>query len=125
MHPDLCSLKTKLMETQSNTIEMLVESVEQYGKTNIELYRLKAISKSADILSSLAVRITVIVFFALFFFILNIGIALWIGDLLNKYYYGFFIVASFYALAGFVFYAFRDKWIKTPLKNSIIIQALN
>jgi hypothetical protein len=113
------------MENHAHSIESLVERVEEYGKTNIELYKLKTIDKSADIISSLAAKLTVIVFFTLIFLILNIGIALWIGDLLGKTYYGFFTVAAFYTLVGVLLYAFRDQWIKTPVKNSIIINALN
>lgn len=113
------------METPSHSIEALVDRAEQYGKTSIELYRLKAIDKAADVVSTMAAKLAVIIFFTLFFLILNIGIALWLGDLLGKTYYGFFIVAGFYAVVGFVFYAFRDKWIKEPLRDSIITQTLN
>ena len=113
------------METQSTTIISLVERAEQYGKANVELYRLKMIDKSAEVVSTMATKLAVIIFFTLFFLILNVGIALWIGDLLGKSYLGFFSVAAFYAIAGILLYAFRDKWIKTPIRNSIILQALN
>jgi len=113
------------MENHPGSMEALAECAEQYGKTSIELYRLKAIDKSADVVSSLAAKLAVIVFFTLFFLILNIGIALWIGDLLGKTYFGFFIVAGFYAFVGVILYGFRNKWIKTPVRNSIITQALN
>lgn len=113
------------METPTRSIEALVERVEQYSKSSIELYRLKAINTSADVISTLAAKLAVITFFTLFFLILNIGLVLWIGDLLGKSYYGFFIIAGFYAIVGTVLYAYRDKWIKVPVKNSIIIQALN
>lgn len=113
------------METPTRSIETLVERVEQYGKSSIELYRLKAINSSAEVISSLSEKLAIITFFTLFFLILNIGLALWIGDLLGKSYFGFFIVAGFYAIVGTVLYAYRDKWIKIPVKNSIIIQALN
>lgn len=117
--------KTKQMETPTRSLESLVERVEQYGKSSIELYRLKAIHTSAEVVSTLAAKLAIITFFTLFFLILNIGVALWIGDLLGKSYYGFFIIAGFYAIVGSVFYAFRNRWVKVPVKNSIIIQALN
>jgi|ERR1035437_3901765 phosphoglycerol transferase MdoB-like AlkP superfamily enzyme len=113
------------MENPLSLIETLFEKTEHYAKTSAELIKLKAIDKSADVISTLTARLTVVVFIALFFLVLNIGIALWIGEMLGKSYYGFFIVAGFYALVGIVLYAFRDKWIKAPLKNSIITQALN
>ena len=112
------------MENQSLLIETLFEKATHYTKTSVELYKLKAIGKSADIISDLASRTIVIAFAVICFFILNTGIALWIGEMLGKTYYGFFIVAGFYAFAGMLFYVFRNRWVKTPLRNSIITQAL-
>ncbi|HLG03447.1 MAG TPA: hypothetical protein VI731_07610 [Bacteroidia bacterium] len=112
------------METQRTLIEELFEKTTQYTKTSAEVYKLKAIGKSADVLSTLTARLVVFVFAALFFLILNIGVALWLGGILGRSYYGFFIVSGFYAIAGLALYIFRNRWIKTPLRNSIIIQAL-
>jgi len=112
------------MEPQPNPIETLVERVGDYGKTTVELYRLKAIDKSSVIVSSMATTFVLFIFFILLFMMLNIGLALWIGGLLGKYYFGFFIVAAFYILVGIILYAFRDQWIKTPLRNSILTQTL-
>ena len=56
----------------------------------------------------------------IFIVLLNIGIALLLGDLLGKAYYGFFIVAAFYAIIGIILYSSRDKWIKTPIINGLV-----
>ncbi len=113
------------MENKVTLIETLFEKTVSYTKNGAELYKLKAIDKSADVISTLISRLAVMILIMLFFLILNIGVALWISEILGKIYYGFFSVAGFYALAGIVLYAFRNKWIKTPLRNSIITQALN
>ena len=113
------------METNSHMIEALFEKTEKYTRTTAELYKLKAIEKSADVISTLSVRLVVFVFISLFFLIMNIGVALWIGELLGKAYFGFFIVAGFYALIGLVLFLIGNRWIKEPLRNSIILQALN
>lgn len=113
------------MEQQENLIESLIEKGEQYGKTTLELIKLKALDKSADVTSTLASWIIVIVLIVLFFFILNIGIALWIGELLGKEYLGFFVVAGFYGLLALVFGIFREKLVKKPVNNSIISQVLD
>lgn len=113
------------MEQQENLIESLIEKGEQYGKTTLELIKLKALDKSADVTSTLASWIIVIVLIVLFFFILNIGIALWIGEMLGKEYLGFFVVAGFYGLLALVFGLFREKLIKKPVNNSIISQVLD
>lgn len=113
------------MEEQASHIEALFEKTERYTRVSIDLYKLKAIDKSADVLSTLVARLAVAVFIVLFFLILNIGIALWLGELFGRSCYGFFTVAGFYALAGIAIYAFRRRWIQTPLRNAIITQAIS
>src|SRR5665647_2098927 len=100
------------MEDQESLIESLIEKGEQYGKTTIELLKLKTLDKSADVASTLISWAIVIVFAVLFFLILNIGVALWIGELLGKSYYGFFVVAGFYALLAIIFGIFREQIVK-------------
>lgn len=112
------------MEYQENLIESLIEKGEQYGKTTLELIKLKTVDKSADVASTLISWLLVIVFTVLFFLILNIGIALWLGELLGKSYYGFFVVAGFYALLALIFGIFREQFIKKPVNNSIVSQVL-
>lgn len=112
------------MEDQASLIESLIEKGEQYGKTTIELLKLKTVDKSADVASTLISWAIVIVFTVLFFLIFNIGVALWIGELLGKSYYGFFAVAGFYALLAITFGIFREQLVKGPVNNSIITQVL-
>lgn len=112
------------MKNYETAIEMLFEKAEDYGKTTIELMKLKAINSSADIISSFAVKITLITIIALFVFIVNIGVALWIGDLLGKSYYGFFVVAAFYALMAILLRSYLYQWVKVPINNFIIAQML-
>ena len=112
------------MDEQSGLIESLIEKGEQYGKTTLELLKLKTIDKSADVASNLVSWLIVIIFAVLFFLILNIGVALWLGEILGKSYYGFFVVSGFYALLALIFGIFRKQLIKEPLSNSIIEQVL-
>ncbi len=112
------------MDEQSGLIESLIEKGEQYGKTTLELLKLKTLDKSADVASNLVSWLIVIIFVVLFFLILNIGVALWLGELLGKSYYGFFIVSGFYALLALIFGIFRKQIVKNPVNNSIITQVL-
>jgi phosphoglycerol transferase MdoB-like AlkP superfamily enzyme len=112
------------MDDRAGLIESLIEKGEQYGKTTLELFKLKTLDKSADVASNLVSWLIVVIFAVLFFLILNIGIALWIGELLGKSYYGFFVVAGFYAVLALVFGIFRKQLIKKPMNNSIITQVL-
>jgi hypothetical protein len=112
------------MDEREGLIESLIEKGEQYGKTTLELLKLKTLDKSADVASDLVSWLIIVIFATLFFLILNVGIALWIGDLLGKSYYGFFVIAGFYAILTLIFSIFRKQLIKRPLNNSIITQVL-
>jgi len=113
------------MEEQSGLIETLIEKGSQYGKTTLELLKLKTLDKSADVVSNLVSWLVVAIFAVFFFLILNIGVALWLGELLGKSYYGFFALAGFYAFLALVFLIFRKQLIKKPVNNSIINQVLD
>lgn len=112
------------METPENSIETLFERAEAYGKTTYELSKLKILDLSTQLATTLVSRLAVIKFISLFAFVLSIGIALLLGEVLGRAYYGFFIVAVFYLVAGVVFYFFLGKWIKKPLSEFIIKQSL-
>ena len=112
------------MDEESGLIESLIAKGEQYGKTTLELLKLKTLDKSADVVSNLISWLIVVIFAVLFFLILNIGIALWIGELLGKSFYGFFVVSGFYAFLALVFAIFRKQLIKNPVNESIINQVL-
>ena len=51
------------METPPNVMESLVEKIQQYSRTSIELYRLKAINKSADMIATLVSKTCFCAFF--------------------------------------------------------------
>jgi hypothetical protein len=112
------------MEDEDSPLKTFFERAEEYGKIKVELYKLKAIKKTAEVTSSAASGLVISVLIALFFLIVNIGIALWLGEVFGKSYYGFFIVSGFYAILGVLVYIFRDQWIKTPISNSIAEHAL-
>jgi len=112
------------METPASLIESLYERAEEYVKTTFELSKLKALETTTSIATSLIAKLTVILMIALFALVMNMGIALWLGEMLGKSYYGFFIVAVFYLIAGILLHFFLHKWIKKPLSDLIINQAL-
>jgi hypothetical protein len=113
------------MEEKYKMLEELLASAETYGKTNVELIKLKTVDKVADGASSMVAWAAVIIALVLFFITLNFGIALLVGELAGKPYLGFLIVAAFYGVVGLILYLFKDKWIKKPLNNSMINNMLN
>ncbi len=104
------------MEDNATPIESLFERAETYGKTTLNLLKLKTIDKTSELISIVLSWFIVIIVVALFFIILTIGIALWLGEVLGKSYYGFFIVSGFYAILGIIFIL----WGRKPITNSII-----
>jgi hypothetical protein len=106
---------TEDMEDNTKLLESLFERASEYGKTSLELAKLKTLDKTTDIVSSLVPQSVVI-----FMLFLNLGIALWLGDILGKTFYGFFVVAGFYILVGIVIHLFMHKWIKKLVGNYII-----
>lgn len=105
-------------------IAELVERAKNYSTSTIELFKLNAIDKSADVISSLVSRLAVFMTVTLSLLIVNIGIALWVGKLLGDSFYGFFVVGGFYAILAGLFYIFRDTWIKSPLSNYLVKELL-
>ena len=109
------------MDSQTNLIEPLLEKAETYSKTSFELSRLKALAKTADVTSTLFSRSLFILLVSFFAFTINIAVALWLGDVLGKNYYGFLIVAGFYALASIILLIVHPS-IKIRVNNTIIRQ---
>jgi len=115
----------KNMETAvKDNIESLFEKTGDYLETRIELYKLKAVDTSSDLVASLVSKVIVLFIFSIFAIVVNFGIALFLGDLLGKSYYGFFIVAAFYLIIGLIFYSMRRKWFKDPIADGIIKKLL-
>jgi len=113
------------MEKYSNHIESLFGQAEDYLETKAELFKLKAIDKSSDVISSIAARMVIALFVASCFLMFNIGIALLIGRAIGEIYIGFFIVAGFYLIVIAILYSLRDKWLKAPISNLIIKSIFN
>lgn len=110
------------MNDNATPIASLIEKVEDYSKTTIELYKLKAIDHTAEVVSSFSVRVAIFLVVALFILFISIGFAWWIGEYLGKIYYGFFVTGGFYLLIVILLYTFRNQWIKYPVSNYIITQ---
>jgi hypothetical protein len=111
-------------EREIHPLESLLESGEEFGKTSFELLKLKALDKSTGLISAIVFNLVVTSFLTLFFLIGTLGIAIWIGEILGKIWLGFFIVAGFYAVTGFVVYFFMREWITKLVSNSIIKHTL-
>jgi hypothetical protein len=108
----------------TDSIKSLIDQSKDYLETKIELTKLKTIDRSADILSSVIVIVTMIFLGSLFIIFISIALALLLGNWLGAVYYGFLIVGGFYALLLLLIYIQREKWIKAPIANGLISKML-
>jgi hypothetical protein len=108
----------------TDSIRTLIDKSKDYLDTKIELTKLKTIDKSADVLSTAIVMVTIIFVGSLFVIFISTALALLLGRLLGAYYYGFFIMGGFYAIILLILYVQKDKWIKTPVANGLINKML-
>ncbi len=112
------------MEDNTNLIETLLVRASQYGKTSYELIKLRTLHKVTDIVSTCIPNIIVIALMATLLLLFNLGLALWLGEILGKIYFGFFVVALFYGIIGLFLHFFMHNWIKKKVGNYIVKQAL-
>jgi ABC-type multidrug transport system permease subunit len=112
------------MEDNAKLIESLIEKATDYGKTTFELVKLRAIDKTSDVVSSFIPSSIVFVLIMSFVLFFNLGFAFWLGEILGKTYYGFFIVAGFYGILAIVLRLLMYKWLKKLVGNYIIKKVL-
>ena len=110
--------------TTTDSIKSLFDKSKDYLDSKIELTKLKTIDKSADVLSTLIVTMSMVLITFLFILLISIAFAMLIGKALGAYSYGFFIMGGFYGIVLLVCYLQRNKWIKTPIADGIINKML-
>jgi len=112
------------MENNENMIEGLFDKASDYGKTSIELAKLKLLDKTSGVLGALVPHSIVLILIASFLIFLNLGLAFWLGAILGKIFYGFFVVAACDALAGLIVYFLLHNWLKKVASDYFIKSVL-
>jgi len=114
-------------KTDDNTgiIDELLDKATEFGKAELELAKLKALDKVSDIVSGSVPSLIVILAISVFMLFLNLGIAVWVGGLLENLFLGFFAVAGFYGIMALIMHFLMRKWLKTKVGDSIIRRILN
>lgn len=122
--PDRSEIKIDMANTEDN-IESLFEKAEIFGKTSIELAKLKLLHTSTKVITALISKLAVFAVLIIFTLILNIGIAFYLGTLTGQVYIGFMIISGFYLLVGLFLHFFLHKIIKKPITELIITRSIN
>ena len=113
------------MEEKKTPVEALLERSQAYTRTTLQLFKLKATDKGAELISKVVSGFVILILLVLLFINLNIAVALLIGEILGKMWLGFMILAGFYGITSLVVYLFRGFLIKRPVSNSVIREILN
>jgi len=113
------------METPKSLIEELYEKVEDYSLTTIELAKLKGLQTTSTVITTLIAKMGVVIIVSLFMIMMSIGAALWLGEILGKLYYGFFVLGGFYLIMSIISYFLLFHLLKRPISSIMIKQVLN
>lgn len=73
-----------MIEENTNLIDELIEKAVEYGKSSLELAKLKAIDKTSDSISSVFAHSVVVVILVAFMLFLSLGLAS--SKLCNNYH---------------------------------------
>ncbi len=109
-------------EKEEQQVNILFSKLTAYLDTRLQIMKLKGVQKGASAGSALIAKSVLAALIFFFVTVLNIGIGLWIGDLLGHTYLGFFVLAGFYGLCILLYLGMQEKVVKTPIENSIIRQ---
>ena len=114
------------MEASAMPLEepTLLDQAGEFAQTQVKLLKYKAVDTGAELASSFIAGLVKAVLIASCIMILNVGICLWVGEILGKSYYGFFVVGGVYALIAVLLGAFGGKLMKEPISNMIIKKIL-
>jgi hypothetical protein len=110
------------MNEDPDLIENLIQRVRELILTYIELIKLKAVDRISAVISSLLPDIIVSLLVFIFLAFLNLALALWLGELLGKIYFGFLAVGGFYFILGMISHFFLRGWLKKVTTTYIIKQ---
>jgi hypothetical protein len=108
------------MEDDARLLDSLLERASEYGKTSLEIVKLKALDRTAELISASVPLAIVIILIASFLLFINLGLAFWFGEMLGRTYYGFFVVSAFYIIVCLIVRFFLYNRIKKLVGNYFI-----
>ncbi len=112
------------MDSHHGTVETIFKKIEDLTINQTEIMKLKMYNKSIDLATFLIMKTISVAIIGLFLMFINIGISLWLGDLLGKSYYGFLVVGLFYALIAIFIHGVIYKSIQMQISNVFLAKIL-
>lgn len=108
------------IEERKELLEELFERIEAYVQLNVQLYKLRTIEFVAESTSTVVSKILIGLVAIMFFMFLNIGIAIWLGNLLGSPSHGYFLLSGFYLLVLVMLFIFRKNMFKKSISEGIM-----
>lgn len=113
------------MSERTESIQQLYDQAEGIVKTQLSIYKLQAVAKTATVSASVASSLFLGVAGMMFLLFLSLGLAFWLGDLLSSIALGFTVVAGIYLLVGIVIYSLRKTTLKRIISDRVVNELLN
>ncbi|MDB5196185.1 MAG: hypothetical protein JWP88_555 [Flaviaesturariibacter sp.] len=108
------------MEDFKPKAESLTHSISNYLDTFYKLALVNLTQKATNVTAGILAGITTLFLFILTLFFLGMGLAWWIGGLINSTAGGFFIVAGVFILLMVLIVVLRKKLVFPVLKKAIL-----
>jgi len=103
-----------------NIKSFLLSGALDFLKIKADDFIQKTVSKTSNVIGSIAAFLVVSFTFGLFTIFVGVAIALFISEITGKLYLGFLVMAVIYLLAGGLFWALRKQLISNPLRKVIM-----
>ena len=110
------TIKVPFFVTKKKT---MIETIKEYASKRIDLLKIEATEKTSISAGFITYLIVLLVAFAFFIILFNIGVAFYIGKALGDTSYGFLIVAGFYLLI-MIFIVIFKKRIVNMIADKVI-----
>lgn len=108
------------MDSAKNDFTNVVDDLRGYVETTVEIYKLQATEKGADLAAGMMLNVILLVVVSMAFLFFSMAAAFLVGRALGETYLGFLIVAGFYALLGLVIHLMKNMGLKNSIADSII-----
>lgn len=99
-------------------LDALVDNIKGYVETRIELLKLEAQEKIAQLITMVMLAVTLVFFGMLAFMFLNLALGGFLNELLKSQYLGYLIVGLFYLLLMIILaFNISKGWIHRIIKQ--------
>lgn len=106
-------------------INNVTDDLKDIAELELELVKVKTVKKLGLKGSAVLSKLVLIILFSTTVFLFMITLALYLGELLGKWYLGFAAITLIYLFLYVLLVIFKEALLKKPICNSIIKSILN